>query len=176
MPVHRYGKDTGEVSPDEIPARPASGEQQMLNGILGLLKMSSTAEMPLVDLFMSIMRGKGTPEPVGGRMAPTLLLAGLAFATSPSTSIDFGARMMITFVYTDFMLIHPNLLSPAALRAVVEEFVTRDGTDDSSVERRIETVMRQLGAGIIELHFDGKTETCHILRVEEKPPAGDGGE
>jgi hypothetical protein len=37
-----------------------------------------------------------------------------------------------------------TLLSPAALRAVVAEFVTRDGTDHSSVERRIETVMRQL--------------------------------
>jgi uncharacterized protein YheU (UPF0270 family) len=71
------------------------------------------------------------------------------------------------------MLIHPTLLSPTALRAVVEEFVTRDGTDHSSVERRIESVMRQLDAGLVELHFDGKTETCHILLVEEKPPAGD---
>jgi uncharacterized protein YheU (UPF0270 family) len=33
------------------------------------------------------------------------------------------------------------LLSPAALR---EEFVTRDGTDHSPVERRIEDVMCQL--------------------------------
>jgi hypothetical protein len=75
------------------------------------------------------------------------------------------------------MRIPPTLLSPAALRAVVEEFVTRDGTDHSSVERRIETVMRQLDAGRVELHFDGKTETCNILPVvEEKPPAGDGDE
>jgi uncharacterized protein YheU (UPF0270 family) len=36
------------------------------------------------------------------------------------------------------MRISPTLLSPAALRAVVEEFVTRDGTDHTSVERRIE--------------------------------------
>ena len=70
--------------------------------------------------------------------------------------------------------IPPTLLSPAALRAVVEEFVTRDGTDHSSVERRIETVMRQLDAGRVELHFDGTTETCNILPVEENPPAGDG--
>ena len=74
------------------------------------------------------------------------------------------------------MRIPPTLLSPAALRAVVEEFVTRDGTDHSSVERRIETVMRQLDAGRVELHFDGKTKTCNILPVEEKPPAGDGDE
>ena len=71
------------------------------------------------------------------------------------------------------MRIPPTLLSPAALRAVVEEFVTRDGTDHSSVELRIETVMRQLDAGRVELHFDGKTRTCNILPVEEKPPLDD---
>ena len=70
----------------------------------------------------------------------------------------------------------PTLLSPAALRAVVEEFVTRDGTDHSLVERRVETVMRQLDAGRVELHFDGKTKTCNILPVEEKPIVGDGDE
>jgi len=63
-------------------------------------------------------------------------------------------------------------LSSAALRAVVEEFVTRDGTDHSSVERRIEKVLRQLHAGRVELHFDGETQTCNILSVEESPSAG----
>ncbi len=66
------------------------------------------------------------------------------------------------------MRIPPTLLSPKALRAVIQEFVTRDGTDDSSVERRIETVMHQLDASIVELHFDDETETCNIV------PAGDG--
>ena len=70
------------------------------------------------------------------------------------------------------MRIPPTLLSPAALRAVIEEFVTRDGTDHSSVERRIATVMRQLDANRVELHFDGKTKTCTISPVVEKPPAG----
>jgi hypothetical protein len=74
------------------------------------------------------------------------------------------------------MRIPPTLLSPAALRAVVEEFVTRDGTDHSSVERRIETVMRQLDAGRVELHFDCEAETCHIVPVEGNPPAGGGAE
>ena len=71
------------------------------------------------------------------------------------------------------MRIPPTLLSPVALRAVVEEFVTRDGTDHSSVEQRIEKVMRQLAAGRVELHFDDATETCNIVPVEEKPPDGD---
>ena len=72
------------------------------------------------------------------------------------------------------MRIPHTLLSPAALRAVVEEFVTRDGTDHSSVEQRIEKLMCQLDDGRVKLHFDDTTETCNILPVEEKPPVGDG--
>jgi hypothetical protein len=69
----------------------------------------------------------------------------------------------------------PHLkLSPAALRAVVEEFVTRDGTDHSSVEQRIELVLRQLDVGSVELHFEQATETCNILPMHKgrNPPAG----
>jgi hypothetical protein len=54
-------------------------------------------------------------------------------------------------------------LSPAVLRAVIEEFVTRDGTDHSSVEQRIQLVLRQLDVGSVELHFEQETETCNIL-------------
>ena len=74
--------------------------------------------------------------------------------------------------YTVPMRITTTLLSPAALRAVVQEFVTRDGTDHSPVERRIENVMRQLDAGRVELHFDAKTETCNIVPMAENPPTG----
>ena len=59
-------------------------------------------------------------------------------------------------------------LSAATLRAVVEEFVTRDGTDYSSVERRIEIVLRQLDAGRVTLHFDDQTKTCNIVTVERR--------
>lgn len=79
--------------------------------------------------------------------------------------LDRGAQ------YTDGMRIPHTQLSPVALRAVVEEFVTRDGTDHSPVERRIETVLRQLDTGRVELHFDGETETCQIVPVEGTPPA-----
>ena len=71
----------------------------------------------------------------------------------------------------------PHLkLSPAALRAVIEEFVTRDGTDHSSVEQRIELVLRQLDVGSVELHFEQETETCNILPMNggQNPPAGNG--
>ena len=55
-----YGRDTGEVSPDEIPDRAGDDEQAMFNDIMELLRRRSTPEMPLVDLFQSIMRGEGT--------------------------------------------------------------------------------------------------------------------
>jgi uncharacterized protein YheU (UPF0270 family) len=63
------------------------------------------------------------------------------------------------------MLIPHTQLSPAALRAVVEEFVTRDGTDHSSVERRVEAVLRHLAAGRVEVHFDDETKSCNIVTV-----------
>ena len=74
------------------------------------------------------------------------------------------------------MRIPHEQLSPAALRAVVQEFVTRDGTDHSLVERRIETVLHQLDAGRAELHFDGETETCNIVPVDVNPAAEGGAE
>ena len=55
-----YGGDVGDVSPDEIPDRMPSGEEEMLNDIMGLLRRRSTPDMPLADLFLSILRGEGT--------------------------------------------------------------------------------------------------------------------
>ena len=46
------------------------------------------------------------------------------------------------------------------------EFVTRDGTDHSVVERRIDQVLRQLDAGQAELHFDSESQTCNILPLK----------
>ena len=66
------------------------------------------------------------------------------------------------------MRVPHQLLTPGALRAVVEEFVTRDGTDHSVVEQRIEKVLLQLEVGGAELHFEQETATCNIL------PTGDG--
>jgi len=66
------------------------------------------------------------------------------------------------------MRISPRPLSPTALRAVVQEFVTHDGTDHSSVERRIEDVILQLEEGRVEPHFDDKTETRNIVPVKKR--------
>lgn len=68
------------------------------------------------------------------------------------------------------MLIPHRQLSPDALRAVVEEFVTRDGTDHSSIPNRIELVLQQLEVGSVELHFEQATASCNIV------PAGAAGD
>jgi uncharacterized protein len=73
---------------------------------------------------------------------------------------------------------HPNgleipyqELSPEALQGVVEEFVTRDGTDygerEMPLETKVQQVMNQLHSGKVVIVFDRKTETCNIL------PSGD---
>ena len=51
----------------------------------------------------------------------------------------------------------------ATLQSVVLEFVTRDGTDYTSVDRRVEEVRRLLDNGQAELHFDDQTASCNIL-------------
>ncbi|MCA1794003.1 MAG: YheU family protein [Desulfobacteraceae bacterium] len=62
-------------------------------------------------------------------------------------------------------------LSPEALRGVIEEFVTREGTDYGEAEIPLDTkaqqVMNQLQSGKAVIVFDQKTETCNII------PAGD---
>ncbi len=55
-------------------------------------------------------------------------------------------------------------LKAETLQAIVQEFVTRDGTDHSPDEQRVQTVMRQLENGEAELHFDADSETCNIVR------------
>jgi uncharacterized protein len=70
--------------------------------------------------------------------------------------------------YTVAMLVPYSLLSPTALRSVVEEFVTRDGTDNSAVEPRIDSVVKQLASGRLELHFDDDTASCNIITGEHR--------
>jgi len=65
-------------------------------------------------------------------------------------------------------------LSAAALRGVVEEFVTRDGTDYGMRERdlaaKVEDVLRQLRRGEARIVLDAATGTVNILPAH--PPGG----
>ncbi len=61
----------------------------------------------------------------------------------------------------------PEQLSPEALRGLVEEFVTRDGTDygavEAGVEEKIAQVLRQLESGEARIVFDPETESVNII-------------
>jgi uncharacterized protein YheU (UPF0270 family) len=69
--------------------------------------------------------------------------------------------------------IFPDDLSPEALRGLVEEFVTRDGTDYGAVERSVEEkiadVIAQLSSGEARLVFDPETETANIAVTRDLP-------
>ena len=62
-------------------------------------------------------------------------------------------------------------LSPEAIHGVIEEFVTRDGTDygeiEVSLETKISQVLGQLKSGKAVIVFDQATETCTILRSSD---------
>ena len=58
-------------------------------------------------------------------------------------------------------------LSPAALRGVIEELVTRAGTDygadEKSLDAKVCDVMRQLERGEAIIVFDPATETTNVV-------------
>ena len=62
-------------------------------------------------------------------------------------------------------------LSLEALHGVIEEFVTRDGTDYGEVEVPLETkiaqVMAQIRSGKAVIVFDQETESCTVLRGDD---------
>lgn len=59
--------------------------------------------------------------------------------------------------------IAPHLLDAQTLRSVIEEFVTRDGTELSDLETKVAEVHALLERGEVDLWFDPETSTCNIL-------------
>lgn len=58
-------------------------------------------------------------------------------------------------------------LDPDTLRALIEEFVTRDGTDygdhECSVDTKVNQVMGQLRAGEVGIVFDAHHQSCQLV-------------
>ncbi len=56
--------------------------------------------------------------------------------------------------------------APATLRAMVEEFVTRDGTDygaqEITHEKKVEQVLEMLKKGEVKVVYDNTSETCDL--------------
>lgn len=61
----------------------------------------------------------------------------------------------------------PQQLSPGALRGLVEEYVTREGTDygqgDWSLEDKVSQVFQQLESGEARIVFDLEAESASIV-------------
>lgn len=64
----------------------------------------------------------------------------------------------------------PEELSAEALRGVVEDFVTREGTDyghrDIPFEEKVDAVLRQIRRGEARIVFDPESESVTLLPVE----------
>jgi len=65
-----------------------------------------------------------------------------------------------------------DAISPEALRGLIEEFVSRDGTDygarEVSFEAKCEQVRGLLRQGKIKVVFDAETESCDLREVVAK--------
>ena len=61
------------------------------------------------------------------------------------------------------MIVPHRGLSDDALNAVIEEFVTRDGTEASDAPDKSVAVRRALDAGELVLVYDPDADSCNIL-------------
>lgn len=80
-------------------------------------------------------------------------------ARTEAAAVDGAAVEPVLVPYTE--------LSPDILRAVIESFVLREGTDygerEISLEQKVATVMRQLIRGDARILFDPATESVAIV-------------
>lgn len=69
------------------------------------------------------------------------------------------------------LVIPAEQLSPEALQGLIEEFITREGTDYGEVEwpleRKVEQVRAQLRRGDAVILFDVGAESCTIVPREQ---------
>ena len=67
------------------------------------------------------------------------------------------------------MEIPHNQLSKETLLAIIEEFVSREGTDyghrEYTIEEKVEMVKSQLTSGKIKLFFDTETSSCNLVET-----------
>mgnify|MGYP000858160054 FL=1 len=68
-------------------------------------------------------------------------------------------------------IIPVNKLSAHALKGVIEEFISRNGTDYGAIEASLETMVRQVKSklkdGSAVLVFDDETETTNIFMADD---------
>jgi uncharacterized protein YheU (UPF0270 family) len=71
------------------------------------------------------------------------------------------------------MIIPHRMLSPDALRGVIEAFVTREGTDygaqEVPLDIKVFQVQQQLDTGTAVLVYDEATDSCTIQPTHQLP-------
>lgn len=69
------------------------------------------------------------------------------------------------------MIIPYNELSPEALQALIEDFVTRDGTDygqtEVSMQEKAAQLRELLKTGELLISYNEETQTCGLMAKEE---------
>jgi uncharacterized protein YheU (UPF0270 family) len=69
---------------------------------------------------------------------------------------------------TDPIDIPHDALKPETLEALVEEFITREGTDygprEYTLDEKRKAVLRQIAAGEVRIVFDVESETTTLVR------------
>ncbi|MFT4553178.1 MAG: hypothetical protein ACI9S8_001814 [Chlamydiales bacterium] len=64
------------------------------------------------------------------------------------------------------MIIPLDRIDKKMLKSIMEEFASRDGTDISDMEEKLEKIDRQLKEGSAKLVFDDESKTCNIVKVD----------
>lgn len=71
----------------------------------------------------------------------------------------------------NYLIVPPEQLSDEALQGVIEEFITREGTDygehEFSLADKVKQVRAQLKAAMVQIVFDVRSETCTLMTREE---------
>lgn len=70
------------------------------------------------------------------------------------------------------MLIPANLLEADTLTRLIEDFVTRDGTDngdDTPLQTRVDRVRRALDKGEAVIVFDPESQQCQLALKRDVP-------
>ena len=68
------------------------------------------------------------------------------------------------------MEIPHNQVPEQTLLAIIEEFISREGTDyghkEYTLDEKVEKVKSQLLNGKIKLFFDAETSSCNLVKVD----------
>lgn len=75
------------------------------------------------------------------------------------------------------MIIPHQQLSAPALRGLIEEFITREGTDyglsETSLDTKVDQVQRQIERGEVVVVFDPASESVSLLPRRDAEPLAD---